>query len=181
MREIAVLALAVALLGAESPMHRALDPAASKAQFEVSHVFVERVTGVIAIRAGSVELQPGSLIPTAAAAVLDPASVNTGDRDRDADLRSTDFFDVATYPQWTFTSTKIVPQTATRFGMDGMLTIHGVAQPEHLDVTVSGTPAAPHYHAVARIDRHAFGMATTRLDPAIGGTVTVTLDISLAP
>lgn len=180
MRTAALLAFAFTLLGAESTVHRAIDPAASKAQFTVTHVFVEHVTGTVAIRSGSIDLGGSSVIPTAVAAVLDPASVDTGDHDRDADLRSPDFFEVAKYPAWTFTSTKIVPQSATAFSMEGLLTVHGVTQPERLDVTVSGTPAAPHYHAVTHIDRHAFGMAITRLDGAIGTDVTVTLDIQLA-
>jgi polyisoprenoid-binding protein YceI len=59
------------------------------------------------------------------------------------------------------------------------LTIHGVTQPERLNVTASGSPAHPVYHATAQIDRHAFGMAVTRLDPTIGSNVDVTLDIVL--
>ena len=61
--------------------------------------------------------------------------------------------------------------------MDGLLTMHGVTQPEHLTVVASGSPAHPVYHATAQIDRKAFGMATTRLDPVIGNIVDVTLDI----
>ena len=181
MGRIALLALGFTLLGADSTVHRAIDPAASKAQFSVTHVFVEHVTGSVAVQSGSVDLNGSSMIPVAASAVLDAASVDTGDHDRDGDLRSSDFFDVAKYPTWTFTSTKIVARSATAFSMEGLLTVHGVAQPERLDVTVSGTPAAPHYHAVAHIDRHAFGMAITRLDAAIGTDVTVTLDVALAP
>ena len=63
--------------------------------------------------------------------------------------------------------------------MDGLLTIHGVARNEHLDVTVAGTPAHPSYRATGTIDRHAFGMPVTRLDPVIGGSVDVILDVTL--
>lgn len=171
--------LCFALLGAGETVQRTIDPAASKAQFSVSHVFVERVSGTIAITSGTLTLPPDSMIPVAVTAVLDPSTVSTGDRDRDASLRSPDFFDIAKFPAWAFSSTKIMPENPTSFTMDGMLTIHGVAQPEHLTVSVSGTVANPHYRAVGKIDRHAFGMAITRLDPAIGGTVDVTLDIAV--
>ena len=57
--------------------------------------------------------------------------------------------------------------------------MHGVTQPERLDVTVIGDPLHPEYRAKAQIDRHAFGMLRTRLDPTIGSTVDITLDILL--
>lgn len=63
--------------------------------------------------------------------------------------------------------------------MDGNLTIHGVTQPEQLNATVSGDAANPSYRANGQIDRHAFGMTGTRLDPTIGGTADITLDVTL--
>ena len=179
MRAVAVALLCIALLGAEPAPERTIDVSASKAQFTVTHVFVEHVTGTIAIRSGTVTLPQGSLVPIAATATLDPATVNTGDRDRDSDLRGPDFFDAAKFPTLTFTSTKITPRGANAFGMDGTIAIHGAAQPQHLDVTIAGTPDHPKYHATGKLDRHAFGMAITRLDPAIGNTVDITLDIAL--
>lgn len=158
---------------------RAIDPAKSKAQFSVQHVFVEHVTGTIPIASGTVTLPPDSLIPLAATAELAPGKVTTGDRDRDASLQSPDFFDAKQFPAWTFTSTKVTAQGPATFALDGLLTIHGVTQPERLTVTVRGDAEHPLYHAVGQIDRHAFGMAVTRIDPAIGGTADITLDIAL--
>ncbi len=96
-------------------------------------------------------------------------------------MRSSDWFDTRRFPTWTFTSTKITPRGSAAFGMDGALTIHGVTQSEHLDVTIGGTPANPTYRATGEIDRHAFGMRVTILDPAIGNPVYVTLDVRLKP
>jgi polyisoprenoid-binding protein YceI len=160
-----------------SGVQRPIDCHASKATFSVRHVFVERVSGTVPILSGALTLRPGSLIPLDAAAVLDPAHVDTGDGDRDASLESPDFFDAHRFPTWTFTSTRVVPESDAAFGIDGILTVHGVAQSEHLEVTVRHDGARLAYHAVGRIDRHAFGMAVTRLDPAIGGTVDVVLDL----
>src|SRR5580704_18447170 len=120
-----------------------------------------------------------SLIPQSASAVLDPTRITTGEPDRDRSLESPDFFDAAKFPHWTFASTRIVPKGPASFEMDGDLTIHGVTQPERLDVTVSGEAAHPEYRAKGEIDRHAFGMIRTRLDPTIGDTVDITLDIVL--
>jgi hypothetical protein len=46
-----------------------------------------------------------------------------------------------------------------------------------VSVTVGGDAAHPVYHATAQIDRHAFGMPVTRLDPTLGGTAYVALDV----
>lgn len=174
-----LLASLVATLAAAAPAARAIDPAHSRAQFSVSHIWVERVTGTVPIVSGSVTLAEGSVIPTEVTAVLDATRLATDEPDRDRALKSPDFFDTDKFAQWTFTSTKVVPESARAFEVDGNLTIHGVTQPERLNVTAGGTAANPVYHATAQIDRHAFGMAVTRLDPTIGGTVDITLDIAL--
>lgn len=158
---------------------RAIDPAKSKVQFSVSHVFVEHVTGVVPVLRGAVTLEKGSAVPLEVTGVLDATKLATDDSDRNGVLQSPDWFDTAKFPTWTFTSTKITPSDDGTFAMDGSLTIHGATQPEHLTVTIGGTPANPTYRAVGHIDRHAFGMKITRLDPAIGGTVDVTLDVTL--
>ncbi|MGB6985028.1 MAG: YceI family protein [Candidatus Aquilonibacter sp.] len=154
----------------------AIDPAKSTVTFSVQHIFVEHVTGTVPIVSGTIDLPDGSLVPTSVTAVLDPKKFHTDEPDRDAAMQTPDWFDTPKFPTWTFTSTKITP-TANGFTMDGDLTMHGVTQPEHLVVVASGDPVHPVYHATGTIDRHAFGMATTRLDPVIGGNVDITLDI----
>ncbi len=164
---------------AQSTGQRTIDTAGSKAQFTVSHIWVEHVTGTVPIASGTVALAPDSLIPTRATAVLDATKILTDEPDRDAQLKSPDFFDVAKFPTWTFASTKITPHGANAFDMDGNLTIHGVTQPEHLVVTIKGDSTHPVYHATGEIDRHAFGMSISRLDPTIGNTVDISLDVAL--
>jgi polyisoprenoid-binding protein YceI len=154
----------------------AIDSAKSTVTFSVQHIFVERVTGGVPVLSGAVDLPDGSAVPLSVTAVLDATKLKTGDPDRDGVMGTPEWFDTKKFPTWTFASTKITP-AANGFTMDGMLTIHGVAQPEHMVVTASGDPQHPVYHATCQVDRHAFGMSVTRLDPVIGGTVDVTLDI----
>jgi polyisoprenoid-binding protein YceI len=174
-----VLVAGSAALSSDSPIQRAIDVSKSTAKFSVQHVFVERVTGTVPIQSGFVLLPPNSPIPVSASAVLDATHINTGDRDQTNALRSPDFFDTQRFPTWTFTSTKVTPEGNSAFAMDGLLTIHGVTQPEHLEVTIRAQGANPEYMAEARIDRHAFGMKVVPLDPAIGNPVDATLDIFL--
>lgn len=179
-RPILALALtAIAWLGAQPSVTREIDPAASKVTFSVQHIFVEHVTGVVPILRGNVVLQTSSSIPRSVFAVLDPSKIKTGEDERDGVLQSPDWFDVAQFPTWTFVSTAIVQTSPDAFTMDGLLTIRGVARDERLDVVVSGSAAHPVYRATGEIDRHAFGMATTRLDPVIGNPVEITLDVAL--
>ena len=154
----------------------AIDPAKSTVTFSVQHIFVERVNGSVPVFSGTIDLPEGSLVPASVTAVLDATKLKTGDPDRDGVMGTPEWFDTKKFPTWAFTSTKIVPAPGG-FTMDGTFTMHGVSQPEHLVVVASGDPQHPVYHATGQIDRHAFGMTTTRLDPVIGGTVDVTLDI----
>jgi len=178
MKRLVALTLVFTLMGA-APQPRAIDLAQSRAQFSVSHIWVEHVTGTIPIVDGSVTLAPGSLVPTGATASFDPAKVSTGEPDRDRSLASPDFFDAQKYPRWTFASTSVVSKGSDAFEMDGDLTIHGVTRPVRLNASVLGTPAHPEYRATGQIDRHQFGMAVTRLDPTIGTTVDLTIDVAL--
>lgn len=180
---VAALAASIAAGAAagngQTTVARAIDPATSQATFSIEHIFVSRVHGTVPILEGTVTLPPGSSIPQSVTATLDASRLNTGDPDQSAGVRGPDYFDVAKYPTWSFTSTKIVASGPNAFSVDGTLTMHGVARPEHLDVTVSGNPAEPRYHAVGHVERHAFGMHGAVLDPAIGAVADISLDVNL--
>jgi polyisoprenoid-binding protein YceI len=174
----AILAGSTALC-ASSTVTRTIDVTTSTAQFSVQHIFVGQVTGTVPIQSGLVILPANSLIPISASAVLDATQINTGDRDQTNALRGPDFFDTQQFPTWTFKSTKITPHSDSTFAMDGLLTIHGVTRPEHLDVTIRASSAHAEYLGTAQVDRRAFGMKTVPLDPVIGNPVGVSLDIVL--
>jgi polyisoprenoid-binding protein YceI len=165
--------------GRAQELQRPIDTHHSSAQFSVSHVFVERVSGTVPIAGGTVALTQGSTMPISVSAVLDASGIKTSDDDRDQALRGPDWFDVKRFPTWSFVSKKITPNGKNGFSIDGTLTIHGVAAPLHLEVTVDGNVGHPAYHAVGHVDRHAFGMTVTRLDPAIGSDVEITLLVQL--
>ena len=176
---VAVVLAGAGRASADQTELRAVDAAKSTAQFCIQHVFVSRVCGTVPIAAGTVELSAGSLIPAKVTASLDPSRIDTGEPDRDASLESPDYFDVKQFPTWSFASAKVAATGASAFGMDGDLTMHGVTQSEHLDVTVTGDAVHPVYHASGQIDRRAFQMKGTRLDPVIGNVADVTLEIRL--
>jgi polyisoprenoid-binding protein YceI len=72
---------------------------------------------------------------------IQAASVDTGSGLKNGKLKGKDFFDVATYPEITFTSTKFVKTGSHTFEVDGVFTIRGVSNPEKLTLAVSGKNA----------------------------------------
>jgi polyisoprenoid-binding protein YceI len=72
--------------------------------------------------------------------VIDAASVNTRNAQRDTHLKSPDFFDVANHPKITFKSTKIEKAGKGKFKVTGDFTMRGVTKPLTLDVE---GPTAP--------------------------------------
>jgi polyisoprenoid-binding protein YceI len=141
-----------------------LDAAHSAAAFVVRHMMFAKVRGHFNGLTGSIQLPAGSHLPVSVEAVIDAASVDTRDAQRDAHLKSADFFDVATYPQLTFRSTRI-EGTEQAFRLTGDLTIHGTTREVTFDASFEGAGSDPWgnqrigYEASAQISRLAFGMS----------------------
>ena len=182
----ALAAAAIAVLwsaigaAAQADESVALDAARSHARFSITHVYVQRVDGSVPIAGGSVVFASGSALPAKITATLDARRVDTGNGDRDDDLQGPDWFDTRKYPTWTFSSTAVRPGANGAFAVEGALTVHGVAQPVVLAVTPANAGGRTVYHAVAKLDRRAFGMKVTPIDGLLGSDVDVTLDITLA-
>ena len=70
-------------------------------------------------------------------------SIDTGNADRDAHLRSNDFFDMETYPEITFASTAVEKVDDEHFNVTGDLTIKGVSRPLTIPFEVSGPVQDP--------------------------------------
>jgi polyisoprenoid-binding protein YceI len=141
----------------------ALDPAHTHVGFCVRHMMISKVRGRFSAFNGS--LSVGDDIDEASVEVeIDLSSVDTKDPQRDAHLRSPDFFDVANYPTMTFRSTRVTSIDGDSFRLDGELTMHGVTRPVALDVVFDGVGTDPYggqrlgFSATGEIDREAFGL-----------------------
>src|SRR2546423_13596457 len=115
-----------------------LDPSHSSVEFSVKHLMITTVkgsfTGIEAQLVGD-DANPSSSVATA---TIDATTITTKNEQRDAHLRSADFFDVAKYPTITFASTRIDGDPLGDFKLSGDLTIHGVTNPVVLDGTFEG-------------------------------------------
>jgi polyisoprenoid-binding protein YceI len=71
-------------------------------------------------------------------ATIEAASINTGNAERDAHLRSADFLDVAQFPVLAFRSVRVARQ-GEQWRVSGGLTIRDITHPAVLDVTYLGS------------------------------------------
>ncbi len=117
-------------------------------------------------------------------AILDVSHEDTDNHDRDADLRSPTYFDVAKYPTMAFRSTSITAKDNTDFTVTGDLTIKDVTKPVSFPVEVvgiipDGKGWRVGYNGVLTIDRRDWGIVDARLTPAgvllVGYTVNIGL------
>jgi len=134
-----------------------IDPAHSGVHFKVRHLGLTNVRG----RFNGIDawlIVGDDLAGTEIGATIDIATVDTNQPDRDAHLRSTDFFSAEAHPVMTFTSSAIRPDGDDEFAVDGELTINGVSRPVTLAVEFSGVEI----HAVDG-RQHAGFSATTQI------------------
>lgn len=120
----------------------ALDPENSSAEFVCKHV-LSSVRGMIPRPSGTVTLDDANPANSRVDATLDVNAISTGVEERDAHLKSADFFEAAKYPTISFASTGVSRSSAASYSVVGNLTMHGVTRPVTLAVTVS----APFNHA----------------------------------
>jgi polyisoprenoid-binding protein YceI len=139
-----------------------LDPAHTEIGFVVRHMMVSKVRGRFEKYNATIVTAPN---PTESyvEVEVDLSSITTGNDQRDAHLRSSDFFDVETSPAMTFRSTAIRPN-GEDFLVDGDLTIRGVTRPITLNVEVGGFGPDAYggirsgFSATAEINRRDFGV-----------------------
>jgi polyisoprenoid-binding protein YceI len=119
-----------------------LDPHHSAITFSIRHLGLSRVRG--RFDRFDVELHVGET-PSATTIVahIDMASIDTNNADRDAHLRSTDFFKVDSHPTMTFRSTAIRSSDGDGFIVDGELTLNGQTRPLQLSVDFNGLEVFP--------------------------------------
>lgn len=163
-----------------------IDPVHSDVSFSVRHMMVAKVRGRFQGVTGTIVLAPdpaGSHVT----AEIDMATIDTGNADRDNDVKSAAYLDVARFPTMTFRSGAVRTGTANRVEVEGELTVHGVTRPVTLWVEVNGFGKDAWggtrcgFTATTQIDRTDYGVTTNMpLDGGgmvIGDTIQITLEI----
>ncbi|NIP81302.1 MAG: YceI family protein, partial [Gemmatimonadetes bacterium] len=144
-----------------------IDAAHSLAEFTVRHMMITKVRGRFPEVEGTIRVDEAEPENSSVRVRIDATSIDTGQEDRDAHLRSGDFFDVERYPALTFESTRVEGlrlEPGTGFTVWGDLTIHGVTKEVELSAVYEGGGTDPwggdrvSFAAETEIDRRDFGL-----------------------
>jgi polyisoprenoid-binding protein YceI len=117
-------------------------------------------------------------------ASVDLTSINTGQEQRDAHIRSADFFEVEKYPAMTFASTAI-KAGEEGFILEGDLTLKGVTKSVAFNLEVNGFGPDAYggtrggFSAETRINRHDFGVDFNGPIPGVPGGVAVSENVTI--
>ena len=165
-----------------------IDPAHSTAEFKVKHMMIANVKGHFNVQNGVLKFDETDIANSYVEALLDAASVNTREAQRDAHLKSADFFDVEKFPTLSFKSTRIKSIGDGELAVTGDLTIHGVTRTVTFNVEGPTSPNKDPWgntriglSATTRINRKDFGLTwNAALETGgilVGDEVTITLDV----
>ena len=163
-----------------------IDAAHTSVQFSVRHMMISNVRGEFTKYQGQVALDEADVAKSTVEASIDVSSISTKNADRDAPLKSPDFFDAARYPAMTFKSTKVEKAGQDKLAVTGDLTLHGVTKPVVLEVTTTPEVKGMYgetrrgFAATTKISRKAFGLTWNKAveaGPAVGDEVAIALDL----
>lgn len=165
-----------------------IDPVHSNAQFKVKHMMISNVKGEFTAVTGALKFDAEQIANSSVDASIDAATINTRDPQRDAHLKSADFFDVEKFPALSFKSTRVSKKADGELAVAGDLTIHGVTRNVVFDVEGLSAPVKDPWgntrlglSATTRINRKDFGLTwNAALETGgilVGEEVTITLDV----
>jgi len=164
-----------------------IDSSHSSIHFSVRHLVIAKVRGQFSRWTGTVTVPEQDFARASLSVVIDAASIDTGVADRDAHLRSADFFDVERFPEITFTAKNVTRVASDRLRLEGALTIKGITHDIVLDVESLGTAKDPWgneraaFSATTAVDRKAFGLTWNQVletgGVMVGDRIEITIDI----
>ena len=162
-----------------------IDPTHSEVQFKVKHLMITTVTGSFNIFNASVQTEEEDFMKAKISFTAEVDSLSTGNEQRDAHLKSADFFDAANYPQIKFVATKYESvDNDGSYELYGDLTIRDQTRPVKLDVEFGGVVKDPYGNTKAgfsingKFNRKEFGLTWSAVTEA--GGVVVSDDVRIA-
>jgi polyisoprenoid-binding protein YceI len=141
-----------------------IDRSHSEVAFQVRHL-LSKVRGRFTEFGGTIEFDEANPQSSHVDVTIQAGSVDTAEADRDAHLRSADFFDVEKYPTLTFASTSVTPHGGNTYDVRGDLAIHGVTQQVVLPASYLGAATDPWgntklvFEAELTLNRKDFGLS----------------------
>ena len=115
-----------------------IDTAHSVIAFAIKHNEIALVRGRFREFSGKINYNDADITKSSVEVTAKVESINTGVDRRDAHLRTADFFDVATYPEMTFKSTRVEKKGNNQYVLHGDLALRGITKPVAIPFTVAG-------------------------------------------
>ncbi len=162
-----------------------LDTAHTTIGFVARHMMLARSRGRFGQFSGTIHVDPDDPGRLAAEAVIEAASIDTRNEQRDGHLRSPDFLDVANHPQIIFRSTGFEHLGGAHWRVEGELTIRAVTRPITLDVEFVGSGKNPwgaevaFFTARGELDRESYGMTWNQALEGGGWLVSKKIEIEI--
>ncbi len=165
-----------------------IDPAHSGAEFKVKHMMISNVKGTFSGLSGTLIEDPADPLRSRVEATIDVGTISTGDAQRDAHLKSPDFFHHEQHPVMTFKSTLVEKKGAENYAVTGDLSLHGTTRPVTFAVEGPSAPGKDPWgntriglSATTKINRKDFGLSwNAALETGgilVGDEVQITLDV----
>ena len=160
-----------------------IDPVHSEVGFAARHMMVSKVRGRFRTFSGQI-VTGADPLDSSVTAEIDLSSIDTGQEQRDAHIRSADFFEVETYPAMTYRSTGI-RRHGDGFIVDGKLTLKGVTKDVPLNLELNGFGPDPYggtragFSASGEINRRDFGVNFSAVMGTGGAVVSDKITIHL--
>ena len=120
-----------------------IDSAHTNIGFSVKHMMIATVRGSFSKFNGTFNIDPSDVTKSSVEGSIETASISTNDPNRDAHLRSPDFFDAEHYPVMTFKSTRVTRLGGDRYQVAGNLTIKDVTREIVWEVSDEGRGKDP--------------------------------------
>src|SRR5438552_854251 len=115
-----------------------IDPTHSEITFKVKHLMITNVTGKLTKFDATMESDRDDFTDAVVTFEADVNSITTHNEQRDAHLKSDDFFNAEKYPKITFRSTSLKKESDEEYKLYGDLTIRDTTKPIELKVTYNG-------------------------------------------
>jgi polyisoprenoid-binding protein YceI len=165
-----------------------VDPSHSSVAFEVKHLMIATVRGHFSEFDGMLEAAEDDPSNSRAWGTVKVASIDTGNAERDAHLRSADFFDAERYPEMRFESTRVQHVEGGTYRVTGDLTVKDSTRAIEVEATVEGTGEDPWGNervgisVRGTIDRTDFGLTWQQSAASgallVGEKVKILIDVS---
>lgn len=166
-----------------------IDPSHTRIEFSIKHMMIAKVRGWFETYDGTIHPETENLTASWVEGTVEVDSINTNDEQRDAHLRSADFFDVEKYPKMRFRSTRIESIGVAQYKVYGELTIKDITREVVFGVTDEGQAQDPWGNwrwglsASTKINRKDYGLSwNVALETGgwlVGDEVTITAEVEL--